>query len=110
MNIYENLSDLSKRKISGKMGIHTQLLITVECKTIKTELSSTLVKYLSCLVISININENYRSKRKFAKKKNKSKKKSKGLCSYLRILLPSYSTFKWLNLNIHGYYRKYWKC
>ena len=65
------------------MGIHTQLLFTLEHKTgIKLMLrhsSSTLVKYVIYpIVTSININEHYRSKRKFANKKNKSKQKKQG--------------------------------
>ena len=44
-----------------------------------TQSSSSLVEYVNYLiVISININENYRSKRKFAKKKNKYKKQQQG--------------------------------
>ena len=58
--------------------MHTQLLIALENKT-GTKLmwsSSTVVKYVNYLiVISIIINETYRSKRKFAVKKNKNKKR-----------------------------------
>ena len=40
--------------------------------------SSTLVKYVNYIVvISINISENYRSKRKFAKRKKQKQKKTK---------------------------------
>ena len=61
------------------MGMYTQLLIALEYKTgtklMRRQSSSTLPKYVNYLiVISININENYSSKRKFAKKKNKNKK------------------------------------
>ena len=78
MNIYENLRNL--RENSGKMGYTTQLIIALVYKTgIKLMLrqsSSTLVKYVNYLiVISININENCRSKRKFVKKKNKGEKR-----------------------------------
>ena len=51
--------------------MHIQLLIALEYKTVTKLMlsSSTLVKYANYLIaISININENYRSKRKFAKK------------------------------------------
>ena len=57
--------------------MHTQLLIALEFKT-GTKLIpsfSTLVTYVNYLIfISINIIENYRSKRKFAETKNKNKK------------------------------------
>ena len=35
--------------------------------------------------------------------KEKQEQKNKGVYSYIRILLPSCSTFKSLNENIHGY-------
>ena len=77
MNIYENLRN--ERENSGKMGYTTQLLIALVYKTgtklMLRQSSSTLVKYVNYLiVISIDINENCRSKRKFVKKKNKGKK------------------------------------
>ena len=60
------------------MGYTTQLLIALVYKTgtklMQRQSSSTLVKYVNyIIVISININENCRSKRKFVKKKNKGK-------------------------------------
>ena len=60
------------------MGYTTQLLIALAYKTgtklMLRQSSSTLVKYVNYLiVISINIKENCRSKRKFVKKKNKGK-------------------------------------
>ena len=66
------------RSLSGKMGYTTQLLIALVYKTgtklMQRQSSSTLVKYVNyIIVISININENCRSKRKFVKKKNKGK-------------------------------------
>ena len=62
-----------------KRGIHSQLLIAPEYKMVPKlilrQSSYTLVKYVNYLiVISININETYRSRIKFAKKKNKSRK------------------------------------
>ena len=61
------------------MGYTTQLFIALVYKTgtklMLGQSSSTLVKYVNHLiVISINTNENCRSKRKFVKKKNKGKK------------------------------------
>ena len=79
------------------MGYTTQLFIALVYKTgtklVLRQSFSTLVKYVNYLiVISINISENCRSKRKFVKKKNKEKK---GVVnSYLRILLITRSTFK----------------
>ena len=70
------------RENSGKMGYTTQLLITLVYKT-GTKLmlrrsSSTLVKYVNYLiVISININENCRSKRKFVKRKKQEEMRDK---------------------------------
>ena len=64
------------------MGYTTQLLIALVYKTgtllMLRQSSSTLVKYVNYLiVIYININENFRSKRKFVKKKNKGKRRGK---------------------------------
>ena len=60
------------------MGYTTQLLIALVYKTgtkLMLRQSSSLVKFVNYLiVISININESCRSKRKFLKKKNKGKK------------------------------------
>ena len=61
------------------MGYTTQLLVALVYKAgtklMLRQSSSTLVKYVNYLiVISININENCRSKRTFVKKKNKGKK------------------------------------
>ena len=77
MNIYGNLRN--ERENSGKMGYITQLLIALVYKTdtklMLRQSSSTLVKHVNyIIVISININENCRSKRKNVKKKNKGKK------------------------------------
>ena len=77
MNIYDNLRN--ERENSGKMGYTTQLLIALVYKTdtklMLRQSSSTLVKHVNyIIVISININENCRSKRKNVKKKNKGKK------------------------------------
>ena len=74
MNIYE-----IKEKAQEKIGYTTQLFIALVYKTgtklMLRQSSSTLVKYVNYLiVISINISENCRSKRKFVKKKNKGKK------------------------------------
>ena len=67
MNIYENLRN--ERENLGKMGYTTQLLIALVYKTdtklMLKQSSSTLVKHVNyIIVISININENCRSKRK----------------------------------------------
>ena len=61
------------------MGYATQLLTTLVYKTgtklMLKQSSSTLVKYVNYLiVISININENCRSKRKFVNKKKQGEK------------------------------------
>ena len=69
LSIYEYLRKPEKlRENSGKMGYTTQLLIALVYKTgtklMLRQSSSTLVKYVNYLiVISININENCRSKR-----------------------------------------------
>ena len=70
-----------ERKLS-KIGYITQLLIVLVYKTgtklMVRQSYSTLIKYVDYLiVISININENCRSKRKFVKKKDKEKRRSK---------------------------------
>ena len=68
-----------------KRGIQSQLLIALEYKTGP----STLVEYKNYLnVITININENYRSKRKFGRKKNKNKK-NRGLTHISEFFYPS---------------------
>ena len=91
MNIYE-----IREETQEKMEYTTQLFIALVYKTgtksMLRQSSSTLVKYVNYLiVISININENV-EERKFVKKKNKGKK---GVVnSYLKILLPTCSTFK----------------
>ena len=64
------------------MGYTTQLFIALVYKTgtklMLRQSSSTLVKYLNDLiVISINISENCRGKRKCVKKKNKGKRRGK---------------------------------
>ena len=74
MNIYE-----IRDKTQEKWGNTTQLLIALQFKTgnklMLGQSSSTLVKYVNNLiVISSNINENCRSKRKFVKTTNKGKK------------------------------------
>ena len=80
LSIHEYLRKPEKlRENSGKMGYTTQLLIALVCKTgtklMLRQSSSTLVKYVNYLiVISININENCRSKRKFVKRKTRKKK------------------------------------
>ena len=76
MNIYENLRN--REKTQEKMGYTTQPLIALVYKTgtklMLRQSSSTLVKYVNYLiVISININENCRSKRKFVKRKKQKK-------------------------------------
>ena len=72
------------------MGYTTQLLIALVYKTgtklMLRQSSSTLVKYVNYLIVmSININENCRSKRKFVKRKNQEKKGV--INSHLRILV-----------------------
>ena len=65
--IHEYLCKPEKlERISGKGGIHTQLLIALECKTgtklMRRQSSSILVKYGNYLIaIYINIDENYRN-------------------------------------------------
>ena len=70
------------RENSGKMGYTNQLLIALVYKTgtklMLRQNSSTLVKYVNYLiVISININENCRSKRKFVKREKQEKRSDK---------------------------------
>ena len=82
-----------------KRGIHSQLLIAPEYKMVPKlilrQSSYTLVKYVNYLiVISININETYRSKIKFAKKKNKSWKQG-------GILIYSNSFTQLFNIHIN---------
>ena len=74
MNMYE-----IREKTQGKIGYITQLFIALVYKTgtklMLRQSSSTLVKYVNYLiVISINISENCRSKRKFVKKIYRGKK------------------------------------
>ena len=80
LSIHEYLRKPEKlRENSGKMGYTTQLIVALVYKTgtklMLRQSSSTLVKYVNYLVvISIYINENCRSKRKFVKRKNQEKK------------------------------------
>ena len=96
LSIHEYLRKPEKqRENSGKMGYTTQLLIALVYKTgtklMLRQSSSTLVNFVNYLiVISININENCRSKRKFVKRKNRKKGE---INSYLRIVLPACTTF-----------------
>ena len=79
LSIHEYLRKPEKlRENSGKMGYTTLLLIALVYKTgtkLMLRQSSTLVEYVNYLiVISINIIENCRSKRKFVKRKNQEKR------------------------------------
>ena len=78
------------------MGYTTQLFIALVYKTgtklMLRQSSSTLVKYVKYLiVISINIDENCRREKICQKEKQEEKSV---VNSYLRILLPTCSTFK----------------
>ena len=78
------------------MGYTTQLFIALVYKTgtksMLRQSSSTLVKYVNYLiVISININENCRREKICQKEKQG---KNGVVNSYLKILLPTCSTFK----------------
>ena len=83
LSIYEYLRKPEKlRENSGKMGYTTQLLVAPVYKTgtkfMLRQSSSTLVKNVNYLiVISINLNENCRSERKFVKRKNQEKRRDK---------------------------------
>ena len=75
LNIHEYLRKLEKLKEnSGKNAVYnsaTYWVYKTGTKLMLRQSSSTLVKYGNYLiVISININEDCRSKRKFVKKKN----------------------------------------
>ena len=82
-----------REKTQEKWGIPLFLVYKTGAKLMLRQNSSTLVKYINYLiVISININENCRSKRKIVKKKTK---EGKGVVnSYLRIILSACLTLK----------------
>ena len=93
------------------MGYITQLLIALVYKTgtklMLRQSSSTLVKYVNYLIgISININENCRSKRKFVKKKNKEKRLDKVIYQNSFTHLFNIQMAEFINSRIS---MKYWK-
>ena len=91
-------------KASGLSTTPRRLLALVYKTGIKLMMrqsSSTLVKYVNYLIVIYTSILMKIVEEKICKKEKQGKK---GVVnSYLRILLPTSSTFKWLNLYIHGY-------
>ena len=114
MNIYDSMKKLERN--FRKKGVKQFLISATNCSRIQnwckidseTKFIYSVFKYVNHLVL-ININENYRGKRKYAKKKNNNKN-IKG-----HILLIFQNTFtQWFNIQMttftYSYYiLKYWK-